>query len=109
MDEKIRYKILLSLNKAFLGEIYPNIRAIVFDYDQTNQVFTLRYYLDRDPTQEDFDSIDAVVKKFLSYFPEGFFITVRKDCVYSNKIMAFFSKEEIMECFVYARQEYFES
>lgn len=44
---------------ALLGEIYLNIRAVAVGYDGEGSVL-IRYYLDRDPTDFDFESIEIV-------------------------------------------------
>lgn len=44
---------------ALLGEIYPNIRAIAVGYHDSGFVL-IRYYLDRRPTDFDFESLEVV-------------------------------------------------
>ncbi len=44
---------------ALLGEIYPNIRAIAAGYHDGGFVL-IRYYLDRQPTAFDLESLEVV-------------------------------------------------
>lgn len=44
---------------ALLGEIYPNIRAIAVKY-RGDSTLLIRYYLDRQPTDFDFERINSV-------------------------------------------------
>jgi hypothetical protein len=44
---------------ALLGEIYPNIRAIAVGYYDSGFVL-IRYYLDRQPTDFDLESLEIV-------------------------------------------------
>mgnify|MGYP000156241373 CR=1 FL=1 len=48
---------------ALLGEIYINIRAIAVGYDGERHV-VIRYYLDREPTAFDLESIEIVAVNF---------------------------------------------
>lgn len=48
---------------ALLGEIYVNIRAIAVGYDGEGRIL-IRYYLDREPTDFDFESIEIVAVNF---------------------------------------------
>ncbi|MDO9426996.1 MAG: colicin [Methylobacterium sp.] len=48
---------------ALLGEIYPDIRAIAVGYSEDGDVL-IRYYLDREPTDFDRESIEIVATNF---------------------------------------------
>ena len=58
-------EIRVSLQRALLGEIYPHIRAIGYSYDSRNKNFLLRYYVDREPTEDDYDSLSSVMGEFI--------------------------------------------
>lgn len=44
---------------ALLGEVYPHIRAIAVEYNENGSVL-IRYYLDREPTDFDLESLEVV-------------------------------------------------
>ncbi|CAI3922456.1 unnamed protein product [Commensalibacter communis] len=60
--------VKLSANRAFLGHITSNVRAIAFDYT-TNSVFIYAYY-DTEPTEDDYEIIDCAVTEILADFPD---------------------------------------
>ena len=97
-----RNDILLSLQQALLGEIYPSIRMVVFDYNQSLRKFTLRYYLDRESNKDDFESISCVVGEFLSHFKYTEFEEIKEECIYS---LALPSEIDILDGMVYLRKE----
>ncbi|UAN04559.1 colicin [Achromobacter mucicolens] len=51
--------LLACFRIALLGEIYPNIRAIAIGYHEGGFVL-IRFYLDRQPIDYDFESIEVV-------------------------------------------------
>lgn len=88
---------------ALITEVYPEIRAIAVGYSETHEL-TVRYYLDRDPTEYDFDSLHMVVGEVLSNTSQAEQITsVVEECVYSSKKMA---KIDRLDGLVYGRREY---
>jgi hypothetical protein len=97
-----RKEILLALHSALLGEIYPKIRAIVFKYDYDNRHFTLRYYLESEPDEDDYENIAVVLTVFISNFKFSDFETLSEECVYSKEPL---SKLDILDGIVYCRKE----
>lgn len=97
-EESIR----LALQSALIGEIYPHIRAIVFRYEPKSKAFKLRYYLDREPTTDDFENIDCVMTEFLANFKYSEFDTLQQECIHSLESL---SCIDIMDGLVFCRKE----
>ncbi|MDT3738234.1 MAG: colicin [Candidatus Kapabacteria bacterium] len=97
-----RSEIMLSLQDALIGEIYNNIRAIVFDYNEDNKTFLLRFYLDKEPDEDDFESVSIVMSEFISHFKFSEFNTINEECLYSKLQL---SELEPLSGVVYARKE----
>ncbi len=68
------------LRTALLGEIYPNIRAIAVGYKKGEVL--LRYYLDRQPTEFDYESIEIFATELSSLTPISFFERFNVECMY---------------------------
>lgn len=97
--------VLVSIGKAFLGEITENMRAITVNYDYNHASFTV--YYDGDYTDGDVDRIDCVETEFISFLPEryktnykiirldepdeipedNFFFYMRKEDGHENKLL----------------------
>jgi len=97
-----RGEILLALHSALLGEIYGSIRAIVFEYKPDKKYFKLRYYLDREPTEDDFENAAVTTTEFISTFKFSEFDTIEEECIYTNVPL---SKIEALDGAVYLRKE----
>lgn len=61
--DHLPYWLIALFRIALLGEIYPNIRAIAVGYSEGGDVL-IRYYLDREPTEFDLESIEIVATNF---------------------------------------------
>ena len=58
----------MALQASLIGEIYSDIRAVVFKYDANMNHFILRYYQEREPNVNDYESISIVISNFLAQF-----------------------------------------
>jgi hypothetical protein len=97
-----REEILLALQSALLGAIYPSIRAIVFKYDPSSKYFMLRSYLDREPNEDDFERASIVNTEFMASFKFSDFDKVEQECIrYDGDI----SKLDILDGMIYLRSE----
>lgn len=95
--------LILWIWRALLGEIYPNIRAIAASFSGGDELI-IRYYLDRQPTDFDFESLGYVMTYVLSAAPSNEVIkSVKEECEYSA---ASFGELEVLDGLVYARREY---
>lgn len=95
-------EILLTLQVSLLGEIYPSIRAIVYKYEPDTKKFLLRYYLDREPNEDDYYNVSCVVTEFIAYFKFTEFEDLIEECVYSDEP---YSKLDVLDGCVYLRKE----
>lgn len=59
-EMSLRQDIMLSLQGALLGMIYSSIWAIAVGFDDKKKI-TVRYYLDRDPKEEDYENLSEVM------------------------------------------------
>ncbi|TGO01946.1 colicin [Candidatus Thiomargarita nelsonii] len=95
--------LILWVWQSLIGEIYPEIRAIVLRYDVANNLL-IRYYLDREPTEDDFDSLDCVITNILAHTSSNEEIKdVKEEAVFSRKRLA---DLDLLNGLVYARKEY---
>lgn len=87
---------------ALLGEIYPSIRAIAVKYEISGKLL-IRYYLDREPSDFDRESIEVVATNFEATSPHNFLKKIDVECVFyagpANRM-------EALDGFMYARREY---
>lgn len=101
MNEKyieLRRDILISIQRALLGMIYPSIRAIAVGYDGIEKLKVV-YYLDREPDEDDYESISDVVGEVCSdiYFQE-----VEELCIFAKEPI---NKLDNLVSWVYIRKE----
>jgi len=54
MSQKLRVLLLLSAQRALLGEVYPEVRAVFVASDSLKNLL-VRVYLDKKPSHEDFE------------------------------------------------------
>lgn len=93
----------LWFQSALISEVYPQIRAIAVAYSETNEL-TVRYYLDRTPSDFDYESLSMVVGEVLSNATSSSEIAaVTEECVYSGQRM---SDIDRLDGLVFARREY---
>lgn len=77
--ENFKLRLLLSAQRALLGEIYPEIRAITVGF--RNRQLQIIYYLNRVPIEIDFESIGIVSSQIFSDFSFDF-DSVDEECKY---------------------------
>ena len=95
---EIRISLLLSAQRALWGMIYPEIRAIAVGFDGLKNLKII-YYLDREPTEEDYESISEVASEICADIE---FLGVEEICIYTKEL---FSKLDNLESWVYMRKE----
>jgi len=88
---------------ALLGEIYPDIRAIAVGYHESG-VICIRYYLDRQPTDFDLESLEVVATNLDAM--GGKAQALRKIDIQCEYAVGPSRKLEPLSGFVYAKREY---
>jgi len=95
--------LILYFNRVLLGEIYPKLRAVALQYSSGSRYLLIRYYLDRKPTDFDYESISVVEATFGSSLGGQYYYNCDLECVYSTDPMG---KLDCLDGFIYARREY---
>lgn len=95
---KIKRIVLLSIQKALLGMVYPEIRAIAVGFEGV-QKLTVVYYLDREPNEEDYENISDVTAEVLGDIN---FSQVEENCIFSVDLL---SNLDSLDSLVYMRKE----
>lgn len=92
----------LWFQSALISEIYSEIRAVAVGLSDDGEL-TVRYYLDREPTDFDYENVESVVSEILSNTSSDNEIkSVVEECHFSNKGM---SDIDRLGGFVFARRE----
>lgn len=94
----MRREVLLSVQKALWGMIYPSIRAIAIGVEKEQKLKVI-YYLDREPDQDDYDNISEVTSEVIADIN---FAKVEEVCIFSKKP---FSELDSLDSWVYMRKE----
>ncbi|MFI5334702.1 MAG: hypothetical protein ACHQT8_06020 [Chlamydiales bacterium] len=63
-------KVRLSLQRALLCEISPNLRLVAFDYDKLNNEILLYFYFDKEITDENKSSVNSIAAEVTGDFDE---------------------------------------
>jgi hypothetical protein len=99
MEEiEIRRHLLISVQRALWGMIYPSIRSIAVGFDGLKKL-TIIFYLDREPNDDDYETISDVAGEVCSDIN---FAEVEEICVCTN---APFSELDNLMTWVYMRKE----
>jgi hypothetical protein len=99
MEEiEIRRDLLIAIQSALLGMIYPSIRSIAVGFDGLKK-FKIIFYLDREPNDNDYETISDVAGEVCADIN---FIKVEEICIFSNEP---FSKLDNLKTWVYVRKE----
>ncbi|HOY96206.1 MAG TPA: hypothetical protein PK509_10730 [Catalimonadaceae bacterium] len=94
----LRRDVLLSIQRALWGMIYPSIRAISVGFEGTKKLKVI-YYLDREPNDDDYENLSDVTGEVCSDIA---FKEVEEICKFSLEP---FSKLDNLESWVYIRKE----
>jgi hypothetical protein len=95
--------LVLLIWRSLLGEIYPTIRAIAVSFSGSREL-TIRYYLDREPSNFDSESIDILLTNVLAGTAKGRPIHAAfGECVCSESRL---KDLDVLDGLIYARREY---
>ncbi|MEP1921416.1 MAG: hypothetical protein ABJJ43_00185 [Ekhidna sp.] len=87
-----------------VGELYPQIRAIAVSYSVESKIIFARFYLDRDPTEFDKESINEILSYLAGRYGDQSKVSkILDECVFSN---APIKDLDALGGFVYTRREY---
>lgn len=95
---EIRTKVLLSIQRALWGMIYPSIRAIAVGFEGTKKLKVV-YYLDREPNEDDYDNISDVTGEVCA---DVDFTEVEEKCIFTLEPI---SQLDNLESWIYIRKE----
>jgi hypothetical protein len=99
MEEiEIRRDLLISVQRALWGMIYPSIRSIAVGFDGLKKLKII-FYLDREPNEDDYETISEVAGEVCADIN---FAEVEEVCIYTNEP---FSKLDNLMTWVYMRKE----
>jgi hypothetical protein len=94
--------LILWIWQGLLGEVYSSIRAIAVSFSDA-KCLRIRYYLDREPTDFDRESLACVVTVILSNASSNDQIrSVKEECEFSALPI---SQLDSLDGFVFARRE----
>jgi len=93
--------LVLHIWRALLGEIYPSIRAIAAGFEQGE--LTIRYYLDRNPCDFDFESIEVVATNISAAAGSAIIKKVAVQCILETAPLRDINH---LSGFIYCRREY---
>jgi hypothetical protein len=85
-----------------IGEIYPEILAIALKYCRTTRAFLVRYYLDREPIEEDYSIFELPRFEIHAAYDIALFNTSDLELIFSDEPM---DKLDQLDGFVFARKE----
>lgn len=95
---EIRREVLISIQRALWGMIYPEIRAIAVGFEGVKKLKVI-YYLEREPNENDYENIKEVTSEVLADIE---FNEVEELCIFTKEPI---SKLNNLKSWVYIRQE----
>ena len=98
-EAQLRINVLISIQQALWGMIYPSIRAIAVGF-KGGQKLTVMYYLDREPNEDDYENISEVTTEILADIN---FSEVEELCKYTDEQINCLNN---FDSWVYIRQEF---
>ncbi|OZI47989.1 colicin [Bordetella genomosp. 5] len=94
--------LILCLWRALIGEIYSAIRSIAISLDDDGRLL-IRYYLDRQPTDFDWESLEVVATNISASMGQDKITQIDLECKFELGPIGML---ESLGGFVYSRREY---
>jgi hypothetical protein len=94
----LRAKVILSANRALLGAVTPNLRAVTVDYNKQDLV--VRAYFDTGATEDEREQIDFALTEMMADLHDDI-----QKCKYEPVDLAFPHKMECLREWVFMRFE----
>lgn len=85
VNVKFRTQVLLSAQRALIGEIYPEIRAISVAYK--DRALRLKYYVNRPVSEVDFERAAIITSEMVADMTNEFEL-VEELCIHSKNRLA---------------------
>lgn len=95
---EIRKDLLISVQRALWGMIYPSVRSIAVGFDGLKKLKII-FYLDREPIEEDYEILSEVTSEVCADLS---FSEVEELCIFTNEP---FSRLDNLTTWVYMRKE----
>jgi hypothetical protein len=92
-----------NFSRVLLGEIYPAIRAIAVQYSSEDKILLTRCYLDREPVEEDFETMEIANTEIFAAVGADLIVGSKVECFSSDKP---FNMIDPLDGFIYARKEH---
>lgn len=94
--------LILCVWRALIGEIYPSIRAVALSLAD-DRALTIRYYVDREPTEFDLESLEIVATNISASIGLDKIAHVELECRFELKPIG---RLDSLDGFIYCRREY---
>jgi len=94
--------LVLCVWRALIGEIYPAIRAIALSLTD-DQILLICYYLDRQPTDFDLESLEVVATNISASIGQEKISKIDLECKFASGPIG---RLECLEGFVFCRRKY---
>lgn len=94
--------LVLTVWRALLGELYPCIRAVAVSLSE-DRVLVIRYYLDREPSEFDWESLEVVATNIAASTGRNRVERVELDCKFEPGSIG---SLDPLNGFIYCRREY---
>ena len=73
-------ELLNYMRYAFFGNIPLAVRGVAVGHDSCSKILVLRYYLDREPNEDDFESLEVVATNISSMCPKNIVSDYELEC-----------------------------